>query len=140
MQDVKRWSVKRRRKELHFSLWVQLEVFDGPGVRVCARTKNAALLTTSTFLTTPSVAGSMSSHTSVTQQAVSSFGQLYENVRKAKEGGGGGEEGGKTPQKRICNSAPSSPNYSGALLKSATRQREKKKRQMVGERGSRKQE
>lgn len=90
MQDVKRWSVKRRRKELHFSLWVQLEVFDGPGVRVCARTKNAALLTTSTFLTTPSVAGSMSSHTSVTQQAVSSFGQLYENVRKAKEGGGGG--------------------------------------------------
>lgn len=89
MQDVKRWSVKRRRKELHFSLWVQLEVFDGPGVRVCARTKNAALLTTSTFLTTPSVASSMSSHTSVTQQAVSSFGQLYENVRKAKEGGGG---------------------------------------------------
>lgn len=39
----------------------------------------------------------MSSHTSVTQQAVSSFGQLYENVRKAKEGGGG--EGEKLHRK-----------------------------------------
>lgn len=53
------------------------------------------------------------------------------------------EEGGKklpSPQKRICNSAASSPNYSGALLKSATRQkeREKKKRQMEGEKDMRK--
>lgn len=36
--------------------------------------------------------------------------------------------GGKTPQKRICKSAPSGCNYSGTLLKSATRQREKIKR------------
>lgn len=41
----------------------------------------------------------------------------------------GGEEVGGTlpyPQKRICNSAASSPNYSGALLKSATKLRQRK--------------
>lgn len=43
-------------------------------------------------------------------------------------------EGGTA--ERICNSAPSSPNYSGALLKSATRQREKKRVRLEEKEGS----
>ena len=34
VQDVKRWCVERKRG-LHFTLRVQPEVFEGPGVRTC---------------------------------------------------------------------------------------------------------
>lgn len=50
-QDVKRRRVGRKNEGLHFSLWVQLEVFEGPGVRMCVRVKNVASLTALTFLT-----------------------------------------------------------------------------------------
>lgn len=62
---------------------------------------------------TPSVACSVSSHTSLTQQSA----PLVKCIKKFKASRG--EEGGE--KKRICNSAASSPNYSEALLKSATR-------------------
>lgn len=78
---------------------------------------------------------SVFSHTSVTQQSAPLVNCTQKKV-KTRRGGRGGRKLPSYPQKRICNSAAGSPNYSGAVLKSATRQREReknKKRQKEGE-------
>lgn len=74
----------------------------------------------------------MSSHTSVTQQAVSSSGQLYENVRRGKEGGRKEE---KLHRKESATQRLAALITVG-LCWSLQQDKERKKRQMVGEKGA----
>lgn len=78
-------------------------------------------------LLSPSVVCTTSSHT-VTLQRVSSFGQLYENVKTRRRWGEVQRKTSHLPQKRICNSAASSPNYMG-LCWSLHKTRAKRERQ-----------
>lgn len=109
--------------KLHFSLEVEeVEVFEGAGVMCDEPLQHFLQQCLLSF--TPSAACFMLPHTSLTPQTVCSLGQLYENLRKGDKGG---RKSSPSPQKRICNSAASGPNYSEALLKSATRDEERKR-------------
>lgn len=127
-------SESRKNEELHFSLPVQSGVFYVPGVRMCVNLESPCWNFLHFFffcLLSPSVVCTTSSHT-VTLQRVSSFGQLYENVKTQRRWGEVQRKTSHLPRKRICNSAARSPNYMGLCWSlHKTRAKRERRRQNV---------
>lgn len=115
------------------------ESFNDPGVRMCVNLESPCWNFLHFFffcLLSPSVVCTTSSHT-VTLQRVSSFGQLYENVKTQRRWGEVQRKTSHLPRKRICNSAASSPNYMG-LCWSLHKTRAKRETEAKCEEGGRK--